>query len=871
MKVTLWLILFNTLFIGLLQQNLRADSHMDIHIKNRTILRKSELELGNFDSIINKMTLDEKIGQLFMAFFYGENLTAEARQLLEDSKLGNIILYNWANGLEQPQQVKKLTDEIQTFALERLGIPAFISVDQEMGIVARLKQNFTEFPGNMALAATQDPKLAKASCLAMAREMGAVGINWNLAPVVDINDNPHNPVIGVRSFGDQAEQVITFGKASLEGFREAGIVTTLKHYPGHGNTSVDSHEALPCSDHSLEELLQIELKPFIELHNDTDAIMTGHILFRKIDPNSCASLSPVFLRNLLKDEIGFKGIVVSDALVMKGVAPEQNSLQEATESIAQAAIKAFLAGSDCLILGRLDWANFADAKTPEISIELIKRVIKIFKEAVLRDEIREAQIDDSLGRILKVKQRLIPLNNQKEDLTVIRCQDHLELANQIAERALTLVSPPKLLEKINTTLKGRKVALIAPDVLKSQILETLDKAPNIKTIFFNQEEIKRDLIESFKNLDKEIQGNEMAIFCSFNGHVWKEQLELLQLLSMGLPPEKLIIIGMRNPQDMLEGIPFDRNLTYLTYSPTVPSLRTVLQALEKKRMPIGVLPMSNLREGFTEKKPSHSLSSFENLKKAAEQKHKKVELHIQDYPLTKQELQRIGEAIWQNEGAKKELYLTHWNKGEEFPSFGIAHFIWLPANQKKRFKETFPDLLKFMEEHGVSLPSWLQQTKECPWETRDIFIRELHSQQMKELRHLLKQTTDLQTLFIARRLKEALPAIQACLKPEEQVSIKQRFETLIQQPNGLYALLDYVNFKGEGTTSNERYKGKGWGLLQVLLEMKEVGQEEIVAEFTRAAKFVLKCRIQNSPKERGESRWLKGWENRLDTYSSFKA
>lgn len=236
--------------------------------------------------------------------------------------------------------------------------------------------------------------------------------------------------------------------------------------------------------------------------------------------------------------------------------------------------------------------------------------------------------------------------------------------------------------------------------------------------------------------------------------------------------------------------------------------------------------------------------------------------------LTDSQVKTIGNKIWMNEGAMKDEYLTAWNEGEEFASLGIGHFIWYPADRQVSFDERFPALLQFLTQQGVELPEWLQgDSPDCPWETREAFYQAINSEPMKELRQLLRKTITQQTRFIIQRSEKALSKVTATLTTEEEKAwVKEQFYRVAQFPNGVYALIDYVNFKGEGTSPVERYKEKGWGLLQVLTNMSGK-TDDAVGEFVKAAEFVLKRRVDNSPPERNELRWLPGWRTRLKTYT----
>lgn len=233
--------------------------------------------------------------------------------------------------------------------------------------------------------------------------------------------------------------------------------------------------------------------------------------------------------------------------------------------------------------------------------------------------------------------------------------------------------------------------------------------------------------------------------------------------------------------------------------------------------------------------------------------------------ISSQEASKIGERIWQNECAGTVEGLTTWNKGENFASLGIGHFIWYPAGKKEQFQETFPMLLAFLQKEKKPLPAWLNSASECPWPSREEFYKNIQSDEMKELRQFLLDTRSLQAIFIANRLVNALPQMLENCSPDEKKKITAIFYRLAEDTNGLYALIDYLNFKGAGTSSNEAYKGEGWGLLQVLQQVPPTSQKPLV-DFVKGAKTVLTRRVQNSPPERNEGRWLRGWFNRLDTY-----
>lgn len=222
----------------------------------------------------------------------------------------------------------------------------------------------------------------------------------------------------------------------------------------------------------------------------------------------------------------------------------------------------------------------------------------------------------------------------------------------------------------------------------------------------------------------------------------------------------------------------------------------------------------------------------------------------------------IGKRIWKNECGGTVSGLTAWNSGEEFASLGIAHFIWYPEGKKGPFEESFPKLVDYLASQGVQVLDWLRGS--CPWKSRAQFMADLQSPRMVQLRALLKATIPLQARFAALRMERALPKMLAAAPAAERETIKANFYRVAGERLGLYALMDYVNFKGEGVNPAERYHGQGWGLLQVL-ETMPVGGSALPG-FVKAADQVLTRRVANSPPPRGEAKWLPGWRNRLKTY-----
>lgn len=235
-----------------------------------------------------------------------------------------------------------------------------------------------------------------------------------------------------------------------------------------------------------------------------------------------------------------------------------------------------------------------------------------------------------------------------------------------------------------------------------------------------------------------------------------------------------------------------------------------------------------------------------------------------DTHLSPTQINRVGQRIWQNECGGTVAGLTSWNAGEDFASLGIGHFIWYPRGHNGPFEESFPPLVAFLEARGIPTPDWMKA--DCPWPTKTAFEADKNGPRQQELRALLGRTVRQQTEFIMARMERALPKMLA--QSQNPAGVKLAFGSLRATPEGMFCLIDYVNFKGEGTSPKERYQGQGWGLLQVLQEIGASPSSYIAwnVQFAEAAKRVLSRRVANAPAERGEQRWLAGWHNRCDGY-----
>jgi beta-N-acetylhexosaminidase len=336
------------------------------------------------------MNLEEKIGQMLVYGWMGDSeeelctLSERPRSLVADMKVGGVIFMT--RNTQTPRQVKTLTSDLQSLA-SRLGLPPLlICIDQEGGPGTRLTPpHFRASREMWEVGETGDPAEARVEAAAIGRELIGMGINWDLAPVLDVNNNPANPVIGRRSFGDNPARVSQMAVAAIRGFQtDASIMTCGKHFPGHGDTAIDSHAALPVIEHSMERMNAVELAPFrAAIHAGIASIMTAHILFPAIDPLMPATISRKILTDLLRGELGFEGVIVTDCLEMRGIAARWNA--------GHAAVLAVEAGADVILC----------CHTPEPQQSIRESLIK----AVQSGRISESRIDASVERIMKAKAR----------------------------------------------------------------------------------------------------------------------------------------------------------------------------------------------------------------------------------------------------------------------------------------------------------------------------------------------------------------------------------------------------------------------------------------------------------------------------------
>ncbi|HAT4253008.1 TPA: LPXTG cell wall anchor domain-containing protein [Clostridium perfringens] len=434
--------------------------------------------------IVSNMTLEEKLGQMIMPDFrmWQEDgtkepsdlteINSEVAEVIDKYDLGGVILF--AENVKEISQTTTLIHDLQEVAINDKdgNLPLLITLDQEGGIVTRLGEG-TNLPGNMALGATRSEKSSYDAGYLIGRELNALGVNVDFAPVLDTNNNPENPVIGVRSISSNPELVGKLGKNIAKGIQDQGVAATAKHFPGHGDTSTDSHYGLPMVNKSIEELRETELKPFkIAIENGIDMIMTAHIQFPQIEKDTFiskkdgsqivipATLSDDIIKGILREEMGYDGVVITDAMNMKAISDHFGELESTKMAIN--------AGIDIILMPTI-LRNNEDVKK-------LDYIVNGILDSIKSGEIKEEEITDSAERIVKLKidRGIIDLKNNNASLEekikkakeTVGSIENRNIERRIAEEAITIAKNEDNILPLNPK-EGEKVLLIAPN--ESQI------------------------------------------------------------------------------------------------------------------------------------------------------------------------------------------------------------------------------------------------------------------------------------------------------------------------------------------------------------------------------------------------------------------
>ena len=515
------------------------------------------------------MSLEEQIGQALMVGFPGTAPSREVLELIQRYHVGNILLFS--RNVHDAEQVRALTRRLQQAARESgHAHPLLIAIDQENGIVQRLGDAATLFPGNMALGAIGSQEVAFEVAQATGRELKALGINMNLAPVVDVNNNAANPVIGVRAFGEDAQLVARLGSAMVKGYQDAGVITCLKHFPGHGDTAVDSHLALPMIPHSLARLEALELAPFRSgIEAGAASVMIAHVAFPALTHDSAlpATLSSAIIQGLLRAKLGFEGVILSDCLEMQAIS--------GTFGTESAAVMALQAGIDLALVSH-------HAELQQGSIEAIRG-------AALTGDLSAQVIQRAAERILSLKARYLSWDEAPPDIDYAA---HARFRDRAYELSTTLVRNDDALLPLRPRA-GENIVVVSPP------RNTMTK---VEDRFYSDEmllEILRDYADNvsllpvaspddYGELLWKTSENDIVIVATVNAHLDEEQANVVIFLIDRR--RRVIAIAVRNPYDLQA---FPQLKTFLaTYEYTRPALLAAARVIFGEREAHGHLPVS---------------------------------------------------------------------------------------------------------------------------------------------------------------------------------------------------------------------------------------------------------------------------------------
>ncbi|WP_127592196.1 beta-N-acetylhexosaminidase [Paenibacillus lautus] len=481
------------------------------------------------------LSLEQKVGQMFICGFNALTPNEHAKILIEQYQVGGICYFR--RNVKTLPQLAELSESLQQLASDSRKFPLLISIDQEGGMVARIDhEGISRIPGNMALGAAGSAEDSYRAAQIGARELRSLGVNMNFAPCLDVNNNPRNPVIGVRSFGEDPQAVAALGTAAIKGYQEEGVSATAKHFPGHGDTSVDSHLGRASVPHDLERLRSVELYPFAQaIQGGVDAIMTAHVSFPAIEPSDLpATLSHAVLTGLLREEMGFEGLIVTDCLEMHAISKEYG--------IPEGAIRAIEAGADCVLVSH----NLSE-QTAAITAVI---------EAVRSGRLSEDLIDTAVERILTLKQRNAKL---AEELPVYPIGEVAEETKQwlaqIAGRGITLVK-----DEGQLPLKPEQaVAVIWPELLQAtQVDEAWSKSYTLGDALRSYGVQADDLRVGTDMSDEEVEqavkaaeGYNQIVVATYTSEsrLPAGQQKLVNKLAE-LEDVALVIVATRNPYDI---------------------------------------------------------------------------------------------------------------------------------------------------------------------------------------------------------------------------------------------------------------------------------------------------------------------------------
>ncbi|MGM9997981.1 MAG: beta-N-acetylhexosaminidase [Candidatus Bruticola sp.] len=495
------------------------------------------------------LSVEDKAAQLIMIDIPDQELKGDSARHLQEHTWNGVILF--AKNVQNRLQVNKLIEDIH----KNSKLTPFIAVDQEGGLVDRFRYpEMSLSPGAMALGTTNSEEAVYEAHRIMAEELRDLGIHIDFAPCLDVNNNSRNPIIGVRSFSADPQRVAAFGCAAIRGLRDGGVIPTAKHFPGHGNTDTDSHLALPSIKGSRTQLEETELVPFkAAIREQVEAIMTAHIVFPALDRELPATLSKTILTDLLRHELGYEGVIVTDSLAMKSIAN--------TWGFGEAAVMSIEAGADLILaLG-----------TFEQQLESLQAIV----DAVKQGRISQKRLDESLARLEKLR-----VNHQQLPSTNLSHTDEhrAKMAEIVAQTAVVLrdrrqVLPLKLSQET-------KIAVVSPDLLPQsplgEVSQSMNLAPMLAEYGLQAQEFKFNMASfgpPLNQLVRDLEGFDCVILALYaRGQLSDSQKELAREIPKVCPQTILLPLSSPYFLDNMDWI--DTAVTSFNYSPA--SLRAAL-------------------------------------------------------------------------------------------------------------------------------------------------------------------------------------------------------------------------------------------------------------------------------------------------------
>lgn len=521
------------------------------------------------ERLMHGMTTREKVAQLLLVPVTTAGVTPGLEAFLREYTPGGVVLFNQI--ASTPAEVLALTNAMQAAATtEGVGIPLLVAADQEGWPVSRLQLGFTIFPNNMVIAAAGKGRFAADVAQLAAAEMRAVGINMNLAPVTDVNSNPLNAVIDVRAFGSDPAMVGALAATVIEGLQSQGVMATAKHFPGHGDTSIDSHDSLPVVRRFHYQLEEVELVPFQRVIDaGVDAVMTAHVSYPAFDqtPDLPATFSKAIVTDLLRGRMGFKGVIISDSLLM-GAITERYELTEAAEL-------AFRAGVDMLAYGSVQ----------DIDYEMLAPVVEHLASLVEGGDIPVERLNQSVRRVLALKKRYGLLDwtpPPEEGLARVGTVFNDSFVKTVAQEAITLVRDDNLLLPLEA---GEGVVMAYPQALAPWLAEyarALDPGVTLVPVDADPTRAQIDAVRRAVG-----RSDRLVVFTCDARHS-PAQVKLVTTFD----PEQVIVVALCSPYDLLA---FPDVKTYLaTYWELPLPVEGVMDVLYGKAEPGGSLPVALL-------------------------------------------------------------------------------------------------------------------------------------------------------------------------------------------------------------------------------------------------------------------------------------